>query len=195
LILKFDTLIDEIHSVALEIAENKDKLDGKFNHVYSKELKPIQASEVSFQQFDMLPFKALRADHFVASMTVVSNVQFENVLKLSTERILSLLQDNAVHVDEVVHIQPISREVLRTLMEFIIEEVSVDSDSLHHVQVQDEIRFCAKNVNNNNYSGSIDEGVVDTVVSICVLPWEEKNPMKKVENSKPAIQDGNPFTL
>ena len=92
-----------------------------------------------------------------------------------------------------MHIQPISREVLRTLMELIIEEVSVDSDSLHHVQVQDEIRFCAKNVNNNNYSGRIDEGAVDTVVSICVLPWKDKNPMKKVENSKPAIQDGNPF--
>ena len=93
MILKFDTLIDEIHSVALEIAENKDKLsklDGKFNLVYSKELKPIQASEVSVQQFDMLSFKALRTDHFVASITV-SNVQFENVLKLSTERILSLL--------------------------------------------------------------------------------------------------------
>eukprot|EP01036_Dinobryon_divergens_P022244 gene22244-30486_t len=78
-------------------------------------------------------------------------------------------------------------------MELIIEEVSVDSDSLHHVQVQDEIRFCAKNVNNNNYSGRVDEGVVDTVVSICVLPLKDKNPMKKVENSKPAIQDGNPF--
>jgi len=155
-------------------------------------LRPIPASEVSVEQFDDFSFKVFPKEHFVASITV-PNIQFENILLLSTNRILSLVHGNEVHVDEVTHIQPISREVLRELLKLIIEKVSVDNSSLMHVQVQDEITFYAKNINNKNYNGKIDEGVVDTVMSICVLPWEDKNPMKKVANSKPVTQESNPF--
>jgi len=189
---------DDIAETKEDIAEAKDKisdLDGKFNHVYSKELRPIPASEVSVEQFDEFSFRVFRVEHFVASIMQITarNIQFKNVLLLFTNRIISLVHDNVAQVDEVMHIQPISREVLRELLKCIIEEDSVDNSSLHHVQVQDEISFVAKNVNNKNYCGKIDEGVVDTVMSICVLPWEDKNPMKKVTNSKPVTQESNPF--
>ena len=186
--VKIQALTVEIQSYKAKIAELIDM----FMQVYSRELKPLQASQVSVQQFDMFSFNVLRADHFIETETV-PNVQFENVLRLSTERILSLVQNNKLHVDEVSHIQPISREVLRTLLQLIIEEVSVDKSSFHHVHTQDEINYHAKDIDNKNFSGRIDEGVVDTVVNICVLPWEDKNPMKKVEKSKPATQERNPF--
>eukprot|EP01035_Chromulina_nebulosa_P033667 gene33667-45088_t len=182
----------EVRAEISEFNGNLSELIRMFKKVYSRELEPLQASEVSDQQYYMFSFYVLRANHFVE--TTAPNVQFENVLRLSTERILSLLQEeNTVHVDEVSHIQPISREVLRTLLQLIIEEVSVDKSSLQHVHIQDEITYFAKDIDNKNYSGTIDEGVVDTVVGICVLPWEDKNPMKKVENSNRVTQESNPI--
>jgi len=152
-------LHDSFVSIRDDIIEMKNKLsdlDGKFSYVYSKELRPIQASEVSVWQYYQLSFTVFRVKHFVASITD-RNIQFENVLQLSTDRMISLVQDNVAHVDEVIHIQPISREVLQELLKLIIGEVSVDSSSFHHVKVIDDITFHAKNVDNKNYSGNIDE--------------------------------------
>ena len=191
----FQDFKESIAKVLKEIAENKDKLsnlDENFDHVYSRELKPIPASKVSVEQFDDFSFRVFLIDHFVASITV-PNIHFEKVLLGLTKRIIALVHDDEIQIDEVKHIQPISRDVLRELLKIIIEKVSVGKSSFQHVQVQDEITFYAKNVNNKNFNGKIDEGVVDTLMSVCVLPWEFKNPMETVANSKPVTQEINHF--
>ena len=162
------------------------ELRDTINRLFSKQLEPVAASNVGVGEFNKFHFSQFDATLFTDTPLID---EFVEAITNHTEKVLSLMKDEVIILNEVNHIHPASRLLLGNLFDIM----KATDSTFNTFVVSEEFEFVAET--EIDYNGKIDRGLLHVGSDILGFTWEDKSPKWKVLDKYEArlLYDGKTF--